>query len=41
MSIAHALDLAPIAVGIDHQSQRDALLEMGCRYGSGDFFRLS
>lgn len=39
VSLAHALDIAPIATGIDHQSQRDALLEMGCRYGSGDFFR--
>jgi EAL domain-containing protein (putative c-di-GMP-specific phosphodiesterase class I) len=38
MSVAHALDLAPIAAGIDHQLQRDALLEMGCRYGSGDYF---
>jgi len=39
MSLATALDIAPIAAGIDHESQRDALLEMGCRYGSGDFFR--
>lgn len=38
MSLAHALEIAPVAAGIDHQSQRDALLEMGCRYGSGDFF---
>jgi EAL domain-containing protein (putative c-di-GMP-specific phosphodiesterase class I) len=38
MSLANALDIVPIAAGIDHQSQRDALLEMGCRYGSGDFF---
>lgn len=39
MSLANALEIAPIAAGIDHQSQRDALIEMGCRYGSGDFFR--
>jgi predicted signal transduction protein with EAL and GGDEF domain len=39
MSLANALDIAPLATGIDHQSQRDLLLEMGCRYGSGDFFR--
>jgi EAL domain-containing protein (putative c-di-GMP-specific phosphodiesterase class I) len=39
LSLANALDIAPIAAGVDHQSQRDALLEMGCRYGSGDFFR--
>ena len=39
MSLANALEIAPIAAGIDHESQRDALLEMGCRHGSGDFFR--
>lgn len=39
MSLANALAIAPIAVGIDHRSQLDALLEMGCRYGSGDYFR--
>ncbi len=39
LSLASALDIAPIAAGVDHQSQRDALLEMGCRYGSGDCFR--
>lgn len=39
MSLANALNLAPIAAGIDDQSTRDALIEMGCRYGSGDFFR--
>lgn len=38
MSIANALNIAPVAAGIDDQAQRDALLEMGCRYGSGDFF---
>ncbi|HEY5758260.1 MAG TPA: EAL domain-containing protein [Steroidobacter sp.] len=38
MSIAHALGLAPIAAGVDSQELRDALLEMGCRYGSGDVF---
>jgi predicted signal transduction protein with EAL and GGDEF domain len=37
-SIANSFDLLPIAAGIDDQSQRDALLAMGCRYGSGDFF---
>jgi EAL domain-containing protein (putative c-di-GMP-specific phosphodiesterase class I) len=40
MSLANALDIAPIAAGIDHESQRDALLEMGCRYGSGDLFAM-
>ena len=38
MSIAHALGLAPIAAGVDSQELREALLEMGCRYGSGDVF---
>jgi EAL domain-containing protein (putative c-di-GMP-specific phosphodiesterase class I) len=38
MSIAHALGLAPIAAGVDSPELRDALLEMGCRYGSGDVF---
>lgn len=38
MSLAKALDIVPMAAGVDDQSQRDALLEMGCRYGSGDFF---
>jgi predicted signal transduction protein with EAL and GGDEF domain len=39
MSIANALGIAPVAAGVDDQSQRDALVAMGCRYGSGDFFR--
>ncbi len=38
MSIAHALDLTPIAAGVDTHEIRDLLLEMGCRYGSGDVF---
>jgi EAL domain-containing protein (putative c-di-GMP-specific phosphodiesterase class I)/GGDEF domain-containing protein len=38
MSIAHALDLSPIAAGVDTEEIRDLLLEMGCRYGSGDVF---
>lgn len=38
VSIANALGIAPIAAGVDDQAQRDALVEMGCRYGSGDFF---
>jgi EAL domain-containing protein (putative c-di-GMP-specific phosphodiesterase class I) len=37
-SIAKSFDLLPMAAGIDDQSQRDALLAMGCRFGSGDFF---
>ncbi|WP_129647306.1 EAL domain-containing protein [Peristeroidobacter agariperforans] len=38
MGIAHALGLAPMAAGVDTQELRDALVEMGCRYGSGDVF---
>jgi predicted signal transduction protein with EAL and GGDEF domain len=38
MGIAHALGLAPIAAGVDTQALREALLEIGCRYGSGDVF---
>jgi EAL domain-containing protein (putative c-di-GMP-specific phosphodiesterase class I) len=38
MAIAQALGIAPIAAGVDSQELRDALLEMGCRYGSGDVF---
>jgi predicted signal transduction protein with EAL and GGDEF domain len=38
IGMAHALGLAPIAAGVDSQELRDALLEMGCRYGSGDVF---
>ncbi len=38
MSLAHALELAPMAAGVDSEEIRDLLLEMGCRYGSGDVF---
>ena len=38
MSIATAFELLPMAAGIDDESQRDALLETGCRFGSGDYF---
>ncbi|HWK49433.1 MAG TPA: EAL domain-containing protein [Steroidobacter sp.] len=38
MGIAHALGLAPIAAGVDSQELREALVEIGCRYGSGDLF---
>jgi EAL domain-containing protein (putative c-di-GMP-specific phosphodiesterase class I)/GGDEF domain-containing protein len=37
-SMAQALDLAPIAIGVDTQGQRDALIELGCVYGSGDLY---
>jgi EAL domain-containing protein (putative c-di-GMP-specific phosphodiesterase class I) len=38
ISMATSLGLVPIATGVDDQAQRDALLEMGCRYGSGDLY---
>ena len=38
MSIARALRLDPMAAGVDNRQIRDALLEMGCRYGTGDYF---
>jgi EAL domain-containing protein (putative c-di-GMP-specific phosphodiesterase class I)/GGDEF domain-containing protein len=38
IGIAHALGLTPLAVGVDHSEQRDALMALGCRYGSGDLF---
>ena len=38
ISIASALGLTPIATGVDDQAQRDALLELGCRYGPGDLY---
>jgi predicted signal transduction protein with EAL and GGDEF domain len=38
VSIATALGLTAIATGVDDQAQRDTLLEMGYRYGSGDLY---
>jgi predicted signal transduction protein with EAL and GGDEF domain len=39
LAMAMALGLTPIATGVDDDAQRDALLELGCRYGSGDLYR--
>ncbi len=39
VAVAHALGLTPLAAGVDDAEQRDALLALGCRYGSGDLFR--
>lgn len=36
--IASSLEIAAIATGVDDAAQRDALLEMGYRYGSGDLY---
>lgn len=38
LSVANALGFAPIASGVDSQAQRDALLEVGFRYGTGDLY---
>lgn len=39
ISAAVALGLTPIAMGVDDVAQRDALLELGCRHGSGNLYR--
>lgn len=39
VSMAASFGLTPIAMGIDDEAQRLALLELGCRYGSGDLYR--
>jgi EAL domain-containing protein (putative c-di-GMP-specific phosphodiesterase class I)/GGDEF domain-containing protein len=38
ISAAIALGVTPIATGVDDGAQREALLELGCRLGSGDLF---
>ncbi len=39
INMAHALGLTPIATGVDDQEQRDQLLALGCRHGSGDLYQ--
>jgi EAL domain-containing protein (putative c-di-GMP-specific phosphodiesterase class I)/GGDEF domain-containing protein len=39
INMAAALGLVPIATGVDDAQTRDALLELGCAYGSGDLYR--
>src|SRR5439155_1004241 len=39
IAVAQAFGLTPIASGVDDSGQREALLALGCRYGSGDLFR--
>ncbi|MGH8270617.1 MAG: EAL domain-containing protein, partial [Steroidobacteraceae bacterium] len=39
IEMASALGLVPIATGVDDAATRDALLELGCAYGSGDLYR--
>jgi diguanylate cyclase len=38
INLALSLGLTPIAAGIDDREQRDTLLELGCRFGSGDLY---
>lgn len=38
IAMAAALCLTPIATGVDDEEQREALLELGCRHGSGDLY---
>jgi EAL domain-containing protein (putative c-di-GMP-specific phosphodiesterase class I) len=38
ISAAAALGITPIATGVDDAAQRAALLELGCRHGSGDLY---
>ncbi len=39
IAVATALGLTPIATGIDNESQRQILLELGCAFGMGDLYR--
>jgi EAL domain-containing protein (putative c-di-GMP-specific phosphodiesterase class I)/GGDEF domain-containing protein len=41
INLATSLGLTPIAMGVDNDAQREALLEMGCLYGSGDLYSSS
>jgi EAL domain-containing protein (putative c-di-GMP-specific phosphodiesterase class I) len=38
ISAAAALGVTPIATGVDDEAQREALLALGCRHGSGDLY---
>jgi EAL domain-containing protein (putative c-di-GMP-specific phosphodiesterase class I)/GGDEF domain-containing protein len=39
IGVARALDLIPIATGVDSPQQREALLELRCPLGSGDLYQ--
>jgi EAL domain-containing protein (putative c-di-GMP-specific phosphodiesterase class I)/GGDEF domain-containing protein len=39
IGLAKALGLTAIATGVDDPAQREALLRLGCQYGSGDLYR--
>jgi EAL domain-containing protein (putative c-di-GMP-specific phosphodiesterase class I) len=38
VAMAHALDLAVVAEGVETESQRAQLLDLGCIYGQGFAF---
>ena len=38
IAVAKALGVTPIATGVDNPALREELLELGCRYGSGDLY---
>ena len=38
IAVANTLGLTPIATGVDDAKQRDALLELGCQFGTGDLY---
>lgn len=39
IAVAAALGVHPIATGVDNERQRQILLESGCAFGMGDFYR--
>jgi EAL domain-containing protein (putative c-di-GMP-specific phosphodiesterase class I)/GGDEF domain-containing protein len=41
IAVAQALGVTPIATGVDNPALRAELLDLGCRYGSGDFYEVS
>jgi EAL domain-containing protein (putative c-di-GMP-specific phosphodiesterase class I) len=38
--MGNAFDLQVVAEGIEHRSQRDRLVELGCRYAQGFYFSM-
>jgi EAL domain-containing protein (putative c-di-GMP-specific phosphodiesterase class I) len=38
VALAHALNLPVIAVGVETEAERDAMLDAGCDYAQGLFF---
>ncbi len=35
IELAHSFDLRVVAEGIEHESERQLLIALGCRYGQG------